>query len=222
VLVAGLLVTAGIVFLVTRFPDALDDRDAKIKLVHATLLLSVFLLPSLFYRQIKARQALKSAAIWFSIGVILFIGYAYRDEMKGVAQRLAGELMPGAVQITGNSNTIRMGRDGHFSVEAQIDGVTINFLVDTGASDVVLSPKDADKLGFSVDQLTYSKTYRTANGEVQGAPVQLGQITIGSIQMNGVRASVNSAAMNRSLLGMSFLDRLSGFQINGNNLTLTQ
>lgn len=216
------LASAGIIFLAMRFPDALDGRDAKIKLVHATLLLSVFVLPSLFYRQLKAREALKNGAIWLGIGVILFIGYAYRDEVKSLGQRLAGELIPGSVQVSGRSNTIRMGRDGHFSVEALIDGVTIIFLIDTGASDVVLSPKDAGRLGFSVANLNYSKTYQTANGQVQGAPVQLGQITIGSIQVGGVKASVNSAAMSRSLLGMSFLERLSRFQIDGNNLTLVQ
>ncbi|MDE0994022.1 MAG: TIGR02281 family clan AA aspartic protease, partial [Rhodospirillales bacterium] len=94
-------------------------------------------------------------------------------------------------------------------------------LIDTGASDVVLSPLDAKRLGFNLERLRYSKIYRTANGSVKGAPVILGQITIGSIQLLNVPASVNGADMNRSLLGMRFLNQLSRFEISGNQLILT-
>ncbi|NQV99732.1 MAG: TIGR02281 family clan AA aspartic protease [Rhodospirillales bacterium] len=213
--------TALLGYLAWRFPGVLDDRDSQIRLVQATLLLSVFLLPSLFYRQLKARQMFGYAAIWLGLGFVLFAGYAFRDEAASVFQRLAGELVPGAAQVSGSAMEVRMGRDGHFAVEAQVDGVGLMFLVDTGASDVVLSPADARRLGFDLEKLDYSKTYRTANGLVKGAPVTLGQVTIGSIQVNGVSASVNGADMNRSLLGMSYLRRLSGFEINGNSLILS-
>ncbi len=218
----AVFLSLGIGFLAWRFPDRLQNTDAQIKLVYATLLLSVFLLPSLFYQRIKARNALKSAAIWISIAVVLFVGYAYRDESKAVLQRLTGELLPGSAQIMGTTTSVRRGRDGHFAVEAVVDGVLINLLIDTGASDIVLSPRDAERLGFDITKLNYSKTYRTANGEVKGAPVRLGMITLGSIQIADIAASVNGAALNRSLLGMGFLERLSNFQIKGNNLIMTQ
>ncbi len=220
ILVCMILLTAGVVALVVNNPGALDSQDSKIKLVHATLLLSVFLLPTVFYREIKASQMLKGAAIWLGIGLVVFTAYAYREDADAVFQRLAGELMPKSAQVSGASNTIRVGLDGHFAVEARVNGVLVNFLIDTGASDVVLSPKDAERLGFRVEDLNYSKIYRTANGQVRGAPVRLDEISIGSIQVRDIRASVNGAEMNRSLLGMSFLERLSAFQINGNSLTM--
>ena len=216
-----IIVTGLFAFLAIQYPEVLNNQDRQIQLVHATLLLSVFLLPSLFYSKIKGSQALKSAAIWLGLGLVLFVGYAYRDEASNVFGRLVGELIPNSVQTAGQTAIIRKGQDGHFSVDAYVDGERIRFLIDTGASDVVLSPNDAKRLGFNLEQLRYSKTYRTANGSVKGAPVTLGNITIGTIQMANVSASVNGADMNKSLLGMSFLNQLSRFEISGNQLILT-
>jgi len=85
---------------------------------------------------------------------------------------------------------------------------------------VVLSPADARRLGFDPDTLDFSKVYRTANGTVYGAPVRLRSLTIGSIRIDNVRASVNGAEMSRSLLGMSFLERLSGYEVTAGSLIL--
>ena len=116
---------------------------------------------------------------------------------------------------------LRMGKDGHFNVDALVDGERIQFLIDTGASDVVLSPFDAKRLGFDLIKLKFSKSYSTANGIVNAAPIELSQISIGSININNISATVNGADLNKSLLGMAFLKRLSSFEIVGNNLILT-
>ena len=115
---------------------------------------------------------------------------------------------------------ISAGQHGHFVLEADVDGQGIRFLVDTGASDVVLSSFDARRLGFNIEHLSFTQTYRTANGIVKGAPVRLGRVTIGPIVVRDVRASVNGAAMKRSLLGMSFLSRLSGYEVSRGRLVL--
>ena len=99
--------------------------------------------------------------------------------------------------------------------------MAIRFLVDTGASEVVLSPRDAERLGFDLKSLNFNRIYQTANGTVTGAPVRLEEIRIGPIVVSDVRASVNGAEMKRSLLGMSFLGRLGGYRVNGDVLTLS-
>ena len=96
----------------------------------------------------------------------------------------------------------------------------IKFLIDTGASDVVLNPSDAVRLGFNLKQLSFDKIYNTANGIVRGAPVKLGRVKIGPIEITNVRASVNGADMVTSLLGMSFLSRIGGYEVVGDRLTL--
>ena len=128
--------------------------------------------------------------------------------------------MPSRGLVTDGEVSFRERKGGHFIVDAKVDGVPIQFLVDTGASDVTLTPRDARRLGFDLNRLNYDRTYRTANGVVKGAPVRLHRLSVGHISLADVRASVNSADMNRSLLGMSFLSRLSSFEVAQGTLTL--
>ena len=95
-------------------------------------------------------------------------------------------------------------------------------MVDAGASNVVLSPADARRLGFDLARLSFHQVFRTANGMVRGAPVTLAEIRIGPIELHNVRASVNGADLSQSLLGMSFLDRLAGYSVENGTLTLRQ
>ena len=92
--------------------------------------------------------------------------------------------------------------------------------MDTGASDIVLSPADAARAGFERSELAFNRQYQTANGIGWGAPVVLRSIEAGAIRFRGVAASVNDAPMSESLLGMSFLDRLAGFEVRGDSLIL--
>ena len=115
---------------------------------------------------------------------------------------------------------IEASRSGHFFVEANVNGTPIRFLVDTGATAVVLAPDDAEKLGFNEDSLEFGARLRTASGIVPAAPMVLDEIRIGPLRMGKVRAAVNSSAMPFSLLGMSFLGRLRGYEVVGRRLVL--
>ncbi|MGF1610294.1 MAG: TIGR02281 family clan AA aspartic protease [Kiloniellales bacterium] len=116
--------------------------------------------------------------------------------------------------------TIRKDVSGHFLLTARVEGVAIRFLVDTGASDVVLSPDDAQRLRLNSRNLNYSREYQTANGTVRAAPVTLRDLQIGQLEVYDLEASVNEAPMGISLLGMSFLERLDGYAVEGNTLIL--
>ena len=146
--------------------------------------------------------------------------YAYRFDLQSIGERLLSELVPGLGVVEDGEVSFRASAGGHFVVEAEVDGVTLRLLVDTGASDVVLSPADAGRLGFALESLSFTKRYRTANGVVFGAPVRLNRVRIGPISVSDVAASVNGAPMARSLLGMSFLDRLSGYEVRNGTLVL--
>ena len=84
----------------------------------------------------------------------------------------------------------------------------------------MLSPRDARRIGIDPAGLAYTQVYRTANGSGRGAPVRLARVRIGTIVLEDVTASVNGAPMDRSLLGKSFLGRLSGFGAENGVLTL--
>lgn len=131
-------------------------------------------------------------------------------------------LPPPADEATGGWNSIAVDGDGHgqFVVAAMVNGTPIDFLVDTGASHVVLTPGDAERLGLRPTQLRYNNYAQTANGSVRLAPVTLRELRIGQLSRRGVGAVVNEAPMGISLLGMSFLEGLEGWEAKGGQLLL--
>jgi clan AA aspartic protease (TIGR02281 family) len=115
---------------------------------------------------------------------------------------------------------IQAGAGGHFLIEATVNGAPVDFLVDTGASDIVLTLEDAERLGLQPETLRFTQRFATANGVVRGAPVVLREIRIGQFSLFDVPASVNEAQLRVSLLGMSFLRRLHGYEVTDGRLTL--
>ncbi len=221
VLAAAVLTALAVVYLIGRFPEAVEG-EGKINLVHSLAVLAFLGGSAILHRRaMKTSHVFQSILAWLAVGVVLFTGYSYRYELSQIRDRLLGELIPsGGIEVSGGAVSIRANKSGHFVVEAVVDGVSVRFLVDTGASDVVLSPGDAARLGFDVQTLAFTRPYRTANGLVFGAPVRLGRVSIGPVTMAGVRASVNGAPMKRSLLGMSFLSRLSGYDVSRETMIL--
>jgi aspartyl protease family protein len=225
--VAGAIGATGLLiyFLADSFPNALGERD-QISLV-AYLGWLVLLLGSLIMHvRHRPIAALRNIAIWAAVFIVLVGGYSYRQELEGawmdVRARITGELVPErGTEIGVDGIRFNAGRDGHFHVEAQVDGAPVSFVVDTGASDIVLTPDDARRLGFDPAQLNYSRAYETANGIVYAAPVRLNEVVVGPIRLENVIASVNQAPLSTSLLGMSFLKRLEGgYEVRNDTLTL--
>ena len=112
------------------------------------------------------------------------------------------------------------GPDGHYLIEAMVNGEPVEFLVDTGASDIVLTIDDAERLGLQPATLRYTQRFATANGEVRGAPVVLRELRIGQFSLFDVPASVNEAPLRVSLLGMNFLEQLNGYEVDDGRLIL--
>lgn len=110
--------------------------------------------------------------------------------------------------------------DGHFHVVAEMNGVPVEFLVDTGASDIVLTREDARRIGLDPDGLVFLGRARTANGVVETAYTKVGDVRLGPIAFRDVPVSVNGGEMDRSLLGMSFLSRFDRLEISDNRLVL--
>jgi len=172
-------------------------------------------------RKLNIGKAARDLAIWAAIAAGLVAAYGFRTELATVGSRILGELEPSRSQLrTGGELEFRRSGDGHFYIDAEVNGRTVRFLVDTGASDVVLSPADARRLGYTPSTLTFNRIYQTANGIGRGAPVVLQSIAVGPIRFNEVAASVNDVAISNSLLGLSFLNRLSGYEVRGDSLLL--
>jgi len=216
-------VAALVLWLADENPGALDDSDSQIVFTrHIAWLLIVLPAVALIGRT-RMRAAVRDAALWIAVIGVVVVGYSYRMELSAIGARVMGELAPHhGVAAAGGVMEFRAARDGHFHVDATVDGTSVRFMVDTGASDVVLSAADARRLGVDLKNLRFSRTYRTANGSVSGAPVTLREIRIGSIALRDVHASVNGGELDQSLFGMSFLGRLAGFGVANGTLTLRQ
>jgi aspartyl protease family protein len=223
-LLIGLFFLIGTITLVGNFyfPGVLSNSDAIARVVYA------FALLVLVSGSISARfrgqygQAAKYLAIWVLIGVSLVLLYSMRDAFFPLAQRLQAELFPSyAVRGLSGESILHAGLNGHFSTVALTNGERVRFMVDTGASRVVLSYEDAKRIGLDTESLHFAHPVNTANGTALVAPVQLDYIQIGEIHLPDVAASVaQPGKLSGSLLGMSFLNRLRSFEFRGDQLVL--
>jgi aspartyl protease family protein len=119
--------------------------------------------------------------------------------------------------------TLRADRLGHFAANAVVNGRSTEMLVDTGASTVALTPATARRLGIHPAVGDYSLRMSTANGEAAAAPVMLDEIRIGDVTVREVPAVVFAGdGLAVDLLGMTFLKRLSRFEVGGGQLLLVQ
>lgn len=161
-------------------------------------------------------KAAQQAAIWALIflGVIAGIGL-WSDIRQTVAPRQT---------VFAQENRVEVPRapDGHYYLTLLVNKTPVRFVVDTGATDVVLTPKDAARAGLDPDTLTYLTQARTANGVVSTARVRLDEIRLGPIVDTRVRAFVNGGVMDDSLLGMAYLNRFERIEFVQDRMILTR
>ena len=159
-------------------------------------------------------RSLRDLAVWALIFAMVVIAYGFRGVLRE-------ELLPAAmVSRPDGSIELRRASDGHFHAEALVNGVPVRFLVDTGASELVLSVADAARVGIEPGELAFVGRARTANGTVATAPVRLGRVEFGGYSDRAVPASVGGGALDVSLLGMSYLDRFAAIEIAGDGMRL--
>lgn len=189
------------------------DPDTAMRVLYLVLLLA-FVASGLFWRRRALGQALRDVVIWVLIFALAVIVYGFRDVLRR-------ELLPAEMTV-GEEGAIelRRGSDGHFHAEMEVNGTPVRFMVDTGATDIVLSRRDAARVGIDVDALRFFGRAETANGFVETAPVRLGVVRFGGMTETGVRASVSAGGLDTSLLGMAGLDRFAKVEIAGDRMRL--
>lgn len=161
-------------------------------------------------------KTLQHAAVW---GMI-FVGGAAGVGLWQDISRTAGS--PQMVIADGDQIAVPRARDGHYYLTLQINGNPIRFVVDTGATDMVLTQNDAARVGLDLANLNYLGRANTANGEVRTAFVRLDQVVLGGVTDQNVAAVVNEGQMEESLLGMGYLQRWGRIEIAGGELVLTR
>ena len=128
-----------------------------------------------------------------------------------------------APPASSGARVVSIGRDhrGHFKAHGRVDGRQVSFMVDTGASVIALTERDADRLGIRPSRNAFTAPVQTANGVVRAAPVTLSSVDIGGLVVRDVRALVVSGGgLSENLLGLSYLTRLKRFEYANNKLVL--
>lgn len=167
------------------------------------------------------RIDLQSAAV---LSVALMASFATAFTIRhldgGETAMAASAEVAVAASASGTPTQVVKGPDGNYWAQARIDGRAVQVLVDTGASVVALTRADARRLGVDPAPEAFTGKVQTASGVVRAAPVELKTISVAGVRVDKVEALVVEEGLTYSLLGMSYLGRLSAFEATPAGLTL--
>ncbi|MGI9367163.1 MAG: TIGR02281 family clan AA aspartic protease [Rhizobiaceae bacterium] len=171
-------------------------------------------------------QVLRQLGIWVLIILALMATYVFRFDLQDIASRFSGGIIPGSPISSTNDDgltvvTLIRSENDHFEATAGVNGKTIRFLVDTGASSVVLSAEDAQLAGLNPASLDYSVRTQTANGTGRAARATVNNLYLGGIERKNFPVLVaQPGRLGQSLLGQQFLESLHSYEKRGDRLTL--
>lgn len=186
-----------------------------------TLIASAFLA-----RGVRLRDTLRQAVIWLSIFLVLTAGYVLRYELQDLGNKVTAGLIPGSPLSRTNDEglaevTLFRAPNGHFEADAKVNGANVRFLVDTGATSIVMTSDDARRVGIDPNTLAFTVVTRTANGTGRAARARIDVLEIGAIRRRNLPILVAEPdRLSSSLLGQVFLESLNSYERRGDRLTL--
>lgn len=185
------------------------------RLAYLTLLGGAVIASFFVMNKANLGKSLQQLAIWALIFVGAVAGY-------GLWGDISRDVMPRQSVVGGGVIEVPRGADGHYYLTLELNGEPVVFVVDTGASEIVLSERDARSVGLDPEDLDYIGSAMTANGMVRTAPARVERMVLGDIVEENVKVYVNEGEMDGSLLGMSYLQRFERIEITQDGLVLTR
>ena len=190
-------------------------------LVRTIAVLALVSTSLLFVREFNLKRTVRNILMWVAAGSVLILGFSFQNELQELGVRLRSNLIPGyPVQTGARELTLSEGEGGHFQVYGTVNGTKIAFMIDTGATDIVLDPADAQRLGIDFGSLKFDRPFSSANGIGYGARTMVDNLSVGPISFSNVEIFVNKTDIGTSLLGMAFLKRLKSYSVSGGKLIL--
>ncbi|APE43703.1 aspartyl protease [Sulfitobacter alexandrii] len=169
---------------------------------------------------LQSRENLNRSLQYMAVWAMIFVGGAAAVGLWQDISRDAAR--PQMVLTDGDRIVVPRARDSHYYLTLDINDAPIRFVVDTGATDLVLTRADARLAGIDLETLNFHGTANTANGAVRTAFVRLEEVTLGPVTDRNVPAVVNEGDMRQSLLGMGYLQRWGRIEIANDELILTR
>ncbi|TDT77560.1 aspartyl protease family protein [Litoreibacter halocynthiae] len=190
----------------------MDSQDTA-RLIYLVLLGSVIAGYFLISNRARMGEMARQAALWGFIFVGVIVAYGLWNDVSKTVLPRQSTFENGRIEVPVRS-------DGHYHLTLHVGDVPVEFIVDTGASSVVLSQEDAERVGIDTETLVFGGRASTANGEVRTARVTLADVSLGDLEEGRVRAFVNEGKLDTSLLGMDYLERFKRIEINRRMLVL--
>src|SRR4051794_35326926 len=181
------------------------------------LMALMLVLGSLMARREPAAKMFTMVLAWVAIFAAGFILFTFRDNLGWVAQRLKAEAVGTPVQ-QGKETRIPMAIDGHFWVEAKVNGQNVKFLVDSGATTTTIDRGTAKAAGIEISSRR-DRYVRTGNGIIRVASGRARQLTVGSITRSNVAVEIADND-DLNVLGMNYLSSLSRWSVEGRWLVM--
>ena len=172
---------------------------------------------ALISRREPVAKLLVIALAWIAIFGAGFVLFTFRDDLGYLGQRLRAEATGSPVQV-GQTLRIPMALDGHFWVDATINGEPVKFLVDSGATMTTVDRGTAERTGIAIDP-SRAQIVRTGNGIIRVASGRADSLQIGAIEREGLRLHITDRA-EINVLGMNFLSSLERWGVEGRWLVL--
>ncbi|NND19428.1 MAG: TIGR02281 family clan AA aspartic protease [Silicimonas sp.] len=190
------------------------DTSEFPRLIYLVILLAAVVGWGLAESRNSLGKTARSLIVWGLIFLGLMAGYGLWGDIRD-------DVMPRQTVLEdGGGISVPRAQDGHFHLTLEMNGVPVEFLVDTGASDVVLTREDAVRVGLNPGELAFLGRARTANGVVETAYTSVENVRLGPLSFGRVGVAVNGGEMQGSLLGMSFLSLFDRLEISDNRLIL--
>jgi aspartyl protease family protein len=184
-----------------------------------------------------SRSVLTQLGGWAFAALMTVTGLVYRQDLKALVYNSVGHSpadmargeRPARISDraepsrSSSSVELRVGHNGHFITDAEVNGRSISVMVDTGASTVALTWRDADRIGVRPTPADFTHRVNTANGVAKVAPVMLDRVAIGNVMVRNVQAVViEDGKLTTTLLGNSFLSKLSRYEMRSGRLVLEE
>lgn len=181
------------------------------------LMAIMLVLGSLMVRRERAAKLLTMAVAWIVIFAAGFVLFTFRDDFGYLAQRLRAEAI-GSPVSEGRETRIPMAIDGHFWVNAKLNGRDVRFLVDSGATMTTIDRETAKDAGIEVSQRR-DQFVRTGNGVIRVSSGRADELSVGTIVRRNVGLQVADND-DLNVLGMNYLSTLSRWGVEGRWLIL--
>jgi aspartyl protease family protein len=175
---------------------------------------------ALFAHKIPLGRGLKMFAAWAMIFLVLFLGFTLKDDFKALGKRIAAEVRgEGKVVQSGREIRIHKSEDGHFHVKAEVNGRSVEFMIDSGATVTGMSATTARNAGVE-ESGGFPVLVNTANGTISASRGTIGTLKVGPIERRDQSVFVSQSFGDLDVLGMNFLSSLSSWGVEGEWLVL--